>query len=326
MTLRQPLRFEPHFLVKVWGGRSLGDFLGSELPEDGPIGEVWQLVDRDAGASIVAAGEFKGRSLRGLMLSERESLLGRAKTSLSDHFPLLIKYLDAGANLSVQVHPDATANACAKGSAHPKTECWYILEAQPDARLYLGLKDDVDAKTFAAQATSSDVVKLLNAYTVKPGDFVHVPAGTVHAIGEGISLVEVQENSDTTYRIFDWGRVGLDGRERETHVTEALNAIDYDQVLEGPFAAASTLDGSRPLVDCPSFRVELLAPSAEIELNTDRRALVYIVVAGDGSLVSDDGSTVDMHRGQTWLLPADAGPHRLRPSGTFELLRVETKE
>jgi mannose-6-phosphate isomerase len=328
-SIDRPLRFERHFLKKVWGGRALEQAPGIELTEEGPIGETWELVDRDDHNSVVADGAFAGLELRGLMLSCPKSLLGDARPTAQGAFPLLIKYLDARKPLSVQVHPDH-ATAKRMGVEGGKEECWYILSAEPRALIYLGLKPDVDASQFAEKAAGADVIDLLMPWEVKAGQFVHVPPGTVHAIGGGITLAEVQENCDVTFRLYDWGRMDLNGRQREAHVEQALLAMQYEQALEGPVTPQLTsldeLNRHAKLLDAPAFSVELLDLGGHLELETGGRPDVYVVVGGRGLLFCDDkdgercGEPRTIRAGDVLLVPASVGRHALELDG--EELRV----
>lgn len=323
MSLLDPLRFRPRSLNKVWGGRWLDSFVPGGLGVEGPVGEVWTLADRDEMSSEVDGGELDGRRLAGLMMSERQDLLGAARPSASDRFPVLIKYLDAVEPLSVQVHPDA---ACAaKLGGEPKDECWYVLSAEPGAHVFLGLADGVDAATFAAEATSHHVVDLLRRQEVKAGDFLYVPAGMVHAIGPGVTLVEVGENAGTTWRVYDWGRASVDGEARPLHLDEALRAIDYDRPGAGPCTAQfeGKVNGRATLLEGPAFRVEALRVNEPLELDTGGRPWMYVVLSGKGTLITPRGEQV-LRCGESWLLPAAVGAHGFgSPDGELELLLVE---
>ncbi len=328
--VKEPLLFERILLEKLWGGRRLAE-VGVALPDSGLIGESWELADRSEHASQVASGTFAGRKLRGLMLSEEASILGDSKPTRSGYFPLLIKYLDASQALSVQVHPNHTEAERLCVTDGGKSECWYVLTAEPGALLYLGLKPGVDAATFAKQVASDDVADLLQSFPVRPGQFVFVPAGTVHAVGAGITLVEVQENSDITLRIHDWGRVGDDGAPRELQIDDALLAIDYEAIHAGPiepeFSDCGDSDRMAPLGECDSFRVELFDVAGEMELDTNGLAQTYVVTRGHGELIlPDEGGTWELGTGQTWLIPASLGAHRvLSRSAEFHILRATAK-
>lgn len=329
MTLSEPLRFRPRAFAKVWGGVRLQALLGEDLGLEGPVGEVWQLVDRDGCSSRVDGGSLGGRSLGGLMLSERESLLGAARASADGHFPLIVKLIDCSQPLSIQVHPDAQAARRLGGES--KNECWYVLAAEEDSEIYLGLKQGVDSATFAAAAGDSAIVELLQSFPVKPGYFVAVPAGTVHAIGSGVTVVEVQENAETTYRLFDWERRGLDGVPRPLHREEALQSIDYERQVEGPWVpdirATNGVNCRAVLLDAETFGVELLQINQPLEHDTADRAWIYVVVSGSGRLaVPATGGSWRLGRGETWLAPASLGVHRFEAvDGELEVLRIEAR-
>lgn len=310
-------------MPKVWGGRRLDDFVPGGLEIEGPVGEVWNVADRDDSSSVVAGGTFDGRSLSGLMLSERDDLLGDASASAADRFPLMVKYLDADQPLSVQVHPDAI---CAeKLGGEPKDECWYVIAAGEDAHVYLGLAEGVDASAFASGASDHHVVDLLQRHDVRAGQFLSVPAGTVHAIGPGVTLVEVQENADTTWRVYDWDRPGLNGQPRELHLDQALRAINYDDRPVGPVTPSyeGSVNGRAPLFTGPTFLVEALRVNEPMALETGRKPSVCVVLSGKAEL-EYEGGTVNIRRGESWLIPAALGAHRLQAAdGDLELLRME---
>lgn len=333
----QPLRFERRFLEKPWGGRSLADRPGIALPAGGQIGETWELVDRAQENSIVAEGAPSGRTLRSIMDEHRAAILGRAKLSPAGEFPLLVKFLDAREDLSVQVHPHAEiAHTLPRGDA-PKTECWYILHAQPNAVVYLGLKPGVDAAALRARAGERSLVDLLDVHRVREGDFIFVPAGTVHAIGAGIALAEVQETSDTTYRIYDWGRVDKDGRPRPVHLDQALAVTRFGFTPRGPVRPETRSVGAgvqrAALVDCPSFAVDLVeldgpraaGSGASFTDSTDGVALVYVVLGGAGTLRAD-GKTSRLRAGDTWLVPAACASLTIEAREPLRFLRARTKE
>ena len=334
MSLEQPLRFAPIALEKVWGGERLAELYGARGAR-GPVGEVWQIVDRDEVSSVVSGGAYDGRSLRGLMLSEQGALLGSTRPSGSGHFPLLVKVIDAGANLSVQVHPDRRTAERLGHSAEGKTEAWYVLHAEPGSLLYLGLKRGIGARTFAAAAGSARIVDLLKTYAPRAGQFVLVPPGTVHAIGAGVTLLEVQENSDTTFRLFDWSRAGTDGTPRPLHVEEALHSIDYDLEVAGPMDPCYEGSESRRarLAACDPFDVELLELDAPLETATEGYAGALVVIEGEARLVlertrADTGDPAEwtLRPREAWLVPAALSGFRLEPlRETTRILAVRVK-
>lgn len=329
-ALTEPLHLSRICVEKVWGGRALERVMGLELPADVRVGETWELVDRNDHNSIVQGGRFDGQSLRWLMANKRDALLGQAAPSETDQFPLLVKYISAEQPLSVQVHPDEKlAKKLGTGEAG-KSEAWFILEAEPDSLLYLGLRPDVDATEFARDAGSAEVVDLLQTWKVKPGQVVWVPAGTVHAIGAGITLLEVQQNSDATFRVFDWGRVGLNGEPRKTHVEQALLAVSYDLDTTGPIQPElKALEGdsrSAQMVDCEFFRMDLVEVCGHVHRKALGRPIVMVCVAGGGRILQPGTESREFTLGDTWLVPAASGDWTVESrGGECRLVLVEAK-
>jgi mannose-6-phosphate isomerase len=221
-----PIVFQPLFMERVWGGRWLQEAYGKPLPDGAVIGESWELVDREEAESLTE----DGTSLHVLWTDHREAVFGaRGVASSAPRFPILIKLLDAEEALSVQVHPPAAV--AAKLGGEPKTECWVLADTKPDAYLLVGLRPGVDREAFEAALTAGDdVSKMLQRLPVQPGDAMMLPSGRVHAIGAGCLIAEIQQNSDTTYRVFDFNRLGLDGKPRELHIPESLDSIDFTDV------------------------------------------------------------------------------------------------
>jgi mannose-6-phosphate isomerase len=327
----EPLRMKRVFLEKVWGGRALERTPGIELPGAGPIGETWEICDRADHNSVVAEGAHAGRSLADLMRTHRTELLGRARPARGDRFPLLIKLLDATEPLSIQVHPHRTT---AKAGEESKTESWYILAARPGSFIYLGLRPGVDRAMLAKVAATPEVVDLLVRREVEAGQFVFVPGGTIHAIGGGITLVEVQENSDVTLRFYDWGRAGLDGKPRPVQIEDALRATRFDQAPPSPITPHPRLlargSSQVSLADCDEFALDLLDVEHAIECDTEEVALAYVAISGSGSLSPVGNRAGSSPRwkiasGDTWLVPASFGKHRVEAASKLRLLRARTK-
>lgn len=258
MKLRQPIVFEPLFMERVWGGRRLEVLFNKRLPAGLRIGEAWEIVDRADAQSVVHTGPLKGKTLHELWMDYREAVFGRQITSSSPRFPLLLKLLDAEDRLSVQVHPPARIAALLQGE--PKTEMWYLADAQVDSSVYAGLKRGVTRTDFEEALRQGNVADLIHRIAVRRGDSVFIPSGRIHAIGGGSVIVEVQQNSDTTYRVFDWNRLGSDGKARSLHIEQSMEAIDFDDVEPGLVEPAGEV-----LVGCEDFIVEkwtLTAPRA----------------------------------------------------------------
>jgi mannose-6-phosphate isomerase len=292
----QPLRFEPHFRSMVWGGRRLGRFLGKNLPGPGPFGESWEVSDHPSHNSLLATASNFGVGLRQLMLLHRRELLGPPADDF-DRFPWLIKLLDACDNLSVQVHPDEDVVKKLNPGESAKTEAWLILDAEPNSRIYSGLKPGVGPAEFRKALTAGQVVDCLYSFVPSPGDFVFLPAGTVHALGGGILLAEIQQTSDATFRLFDWNRPGPDGKPRALHIEESLACIHWDQ---GPVEPISAFAARAVLNACPYFEIARLEAGKKIALGGRNQLQALIVKAGQGRF--DNGEFV--MPGDVWILPA----------------------
>ena len=248
MSFQKPIAFRPLDMERVWGGRKLETKLRKQLPPEVPIGESWELVDREDAQSVVARGELAGATLHDLWTKMREPIFGPGLPD-TPRFPLLAKILDARETLSVQVHPPAHRAAELKGE--PKTEMWYLLDAEPGAELFAGFRRGTTRADFEQALAEGRVAELLHRVPVKAGDAMFIPSGRCHAIGAGCLIVEIQQNSDTTYRVFDWNRVGLDGKPRTLHVAESLASIDFDDI-----EPALAVPDTEVIVTCPEFHVE----------------------------------------------------------------------
>jgi mannose-6-phosphate isomerase len=240
--LAQPLLFEPIFMERIWGGRLLEKEFGKALPEDKKIGEAWEIVDRPEAQSTVREGPLRGQTLHDLWTTRRAEIFGQVPDG--PRFPLVIKLLDAQEKLSLQVHPPAPVAAKLGGEA--KSEFWYVMKADAGAKLYVGLREPTSEDDFRRCIDDGTVVDRIQSIPVKAGDAMFLPAGRFHAIGAGTLLVEVQQNSDSTYRVFDWNRTDDRGEKRALHIEEALQSIDFD--------------------DC---NPELITPSGEVLLQDD---------------------------------------------------------
>jgi mannose-6-phosphate isomerase len=323
MSLPPFFKFEPIYKQVVWGGRRLGPLLGRELPGDEPIGESWEVVDLPGDQSVVGGGALAGSTLGDLREQSCFELMGDSPL-LAGRFPLLLKFIDAARTLSVQVHPDDDACRRLGGGARPKTEAWYIIDRDPGAELFVGLRPGVTREVFAEAIEGGEVDRLLHRLPVEPGDFVYLPSGTIHAIGQGIVLAEVQQSSDTTYRVFDWNRVGLDGRPRQLHVAEALESIDYGQV--GPPAQTEPASG-RAGVRCPWFEMEMidgLAGGVALE-GVGPLALMGVREGAAVGVRAAEGET-RLGLGETLLIPAfAAGRVEVEGDGGVGILAVRAR-
>jgi mannose-6-phosphate isomerase len=318
-----PLTFHPIFKDRVWGGREMERLYKKKLPVGKPIGESWEISDRPDDASVIANGPLAGKNLRWLMENHRTELLGNVKPATGDRFPWLCKILDAREKLSLQVHPPA--GKAAELGGEPKTEMWFIADAAPGAELFVGLKRGVTRAEFEKKVETGEVAECFHRVPVRAGDAMFLPSGRVHAIGAGLVIFEIQQNSDTTYRVFDWNRVGLDGKPRELHVAQSLASIDFNDFE--PALVQSKLSGEdpiqkRPLVHDPLFQVEAWRMNAGAGVSLKPRTL-QIIAGLSGQLEIQSGSaSVKLSAGQFCLVPACLERTELRTKAGAALLRV----
>lgn len=302
----QPLTFRPQPMERVWGGSKLAELFGKPFPPSRPIGESWEIADRPEVVSIVATGPFAGVTLRQLMIAFPQAMVGA--WGLADgRFPWLAKLLDAQENLSLQVHPPAEKAAALGGE--PKTEIWYVAAAEPGARVFAGLRDGVTQTDFEARARAGSVLECCHDLSVVPGDVLFVPSGRVHALGAGIVIFELQQNSDTTYRVFDFNRLGLDGVPRGLHLTEALQSIDFSDFSPGLVAGnpRRILPGmTRCLVRSGVFEAtEVHADGTHPATDFRPAATPGLIAVVSGALkVSGGGESIRLQAGDFCLLPA----------------------
>ena len=302
-----PVVFEPLYKAKPWGGRHLETLLGKKLPAGTPIGESWELVDLEENVSRVKGGLAAGVTVGELVSVWGKGLLGDAPL-VEGRFPLLVKFLDACEHLSVQVHPKPVADDTAGEQAEIKHECWYILHAEPGAKLYIGLKPGVGPEDVARVANTPAMVEILQAWEGKCGECYYLPSGTLHALGAGLVVAEVQTPSDITYRAYDWDRVGLDGKPRELHVAESLANIRYDVTAEMIRQPASrrrhAFGEATRVVTCERFALDHVRVEDAVSQELDEQEMrVWVVLAGGGWLTGPRFE-VAFERGDVVLVPA----------------------
>jgi mannose-6-phosphate isomerase len=317
-----PLRLEPIFQYRLWGGRRLGDWMASPLP-DGPIGEAWVLSDRDDHASRVAEGPLKGATLKDLIARAKGEILGDLADRF-DRFPMLLKFLDVNQMLSVQVHPrDDMAHWLPPGETG-KTESWVVLEADPKSRIYAGLKPKTTADDLRALTTAT-ADEHLASFHPEVGQGVLIQAGTVHSLGDGVMVFEAQENSDVTFRLYDWDhRDAKTGKPRDLQVDAALACIDFHQGAIGPIAPVAEPAagvGRERYFDNPHFRLWRIEAAAPFAVGSANEPRTLVCVQGRGH-IAHDGELYAMARGGVTLLPASLGVCRFRPDGPVVLLEI----
>lgn len=312
-----PLTFRPLFKERVWGGRNLERLYKKPLPPGIPIGESWEISDRPGDVSVIANGTLAGKDLHWLMEHHAKELLGDAQPA-GGRFPLLIKILDAEETLSLQVHPPA--HKAAELGGEPKTEMWYIADAKPSAQLYVGLKRGVTRQEFERKIQSGEVADCFHRVSAKPGDAMLLPSGRVHAIGGGLVIFEIQQNSDTTYRVFDWNRVSLDGKPRDLHIRESLASIDFEDFEPELIRAATEPSAARLLVRSPLFNVIVLSVEGSMPLFFGNLRIIGVI---HGRMIVTDGSnSVDLKAGDFCLVPANLKKAEARFESNTSFLSV----
>jgi mannose-6-phosphate isomerase len=308
----------------VWGGRRLAGVLGKHLPTSEPYGEAWDVTDHPLHRSVVASGPHKGRTLRDLMEQERASLLGPAAGEHTT-FPWLVKFLDCHDWLSVQVHPDEQKVKTLWPGEGSKTEAWFVLSAARGSRIYAGLLPGVDEARLRAALRTGTVAECLHQFEPEPGDCVFLRAGTVHAVGGGVLMAEVQQTSDATFRLFDWNRRDAQGNMRQLHIEEALGSIHWDFGPVFPVKAAGFRDGTtggvsrQALVRCPYFHLDYVHLWEPFHLGGDGRLHTVVVLQGKGRILTPDAEDAVV-AGQVWVLPASMPQGVCQPELGLKLL------
>jgi mannose-6-phosphate isomerase len=315
----QPLQFKPIFKRIRWGGRRLGTVLGKSIGPESDYAESWEIADHGQDQSVIVGGIYDGQSLSSLVQQQNLPLLGRAAGL--KQFPLLAKYLDAHDVLSVQVHPDDHRVRQFDPDANGKTEAWVILEAAPGSRLYVGFREGVREADVRSALAADRIEDLLHTIEARAGDCVLVPAGTVHAIGAGVLLAEVQQSSDVTFRLYDWGRLGPEGQPRELHIEQALRCIDFargpvNPVVPRPVPADHRLE---ELVESEHFVLYRHSADGPFSIPADDTCHVLMVLSGAAVLTAGEHQ-LDLPLGQTVLLPARRDAVTIRPYGAVTLL------
>jgi mannose-6-phosphate isomerase len=322
-----PLRFEPICQYRLWGGRRLADLLRTPLQGDGPIGEAWLLSDRDDFPSRVADGPLKGQSIKQLLEQSPKQLLGKLAGRFR-RFPLLLKFLDARDMLSVQVHPSDLQTDYLPAGEHGKTEAWVVLEAEPKSRIYAGLKPGTSADDLRRALANRTVADHLASFSPRPGDGVFLQAGTVHSLG-GLVVFEVQQNSDVTFRLYDWDRVDAEtGQPRALQVDQAIACIDYAQGPVSP--VAPVVEAAQPvlrerLFHCEHFGLWRFRGETLFTVGAAETPRVLVCVAGAGQL-EHSGAIYDVGKGDVLFLPAVVGACFYRPHGAVSLLEIALPE
>ena len=316
-----PLKFEPILKTIVWGGEKIAPYKGIET-EQKHIGESWELSGVAGNESVVADGPLKGKTIAQLVKEYKADLVGKhVYENTGDEFPLLIKFIDALTDLSIQVHPNDELAAKRHNGSKGKTEMWYVVDAEPGAHLLSGLTEKITPEQYAAKVADGTITDVLARYEVHPGDVFFLPAGRIHAICGGCFIAEIQQTSNITYRIYDYGRLGLDGKPREVHTELAKDAIDYTVYPDYRTHYEPRQNEEQEVVSCKYFTTsiyDLTLPYAK-DLSEIDSFLVVMCLTGSGA-IEVDGEEVPVHQGETVLIPAAADDICFVPDGSMKVL------
>ncbi|HMB64508.1 MAG TPA: type I phosphomannose isomerase catalytic subunit [Eudoraea sp.] len=316
-----PLKFYPILKDRIWGGTKLGDVLGKDLKCD-TVGESWEISGVTGDVSVVCNGDLKGESLTKLIAGDAEGFLGKSVVQrFGTEFPILIKFIDAKHDLSVQVHPDDTL-ARARHNSFGKTEMWYIMDAVPGAHIIVGFKHDVSMQEYTECLKNGSLPHILHNEDVARGDAFFINAGRIHAIGAGVLLAEIQQTSDITYRVFDFNRRDKDGKLRELHTELALEAIDYERKEDFRVPYPKVPNTANTMVECPYFTTKFLNLSNEYRADHSQRDsfTIYMCTDGEASIENEDG-IASIKKGETVMIPAHSAGINVKTRGA-ELLEI----
>ncbi|WP_405396637.1 type I phosphomannose isomerase catalytic subunit [Maribacter sp. Asnod2-G09] len=316
-----PLKFRPILKERLWGGTKLKEVFGKPIESD-ITGESWELSTVKGDISVVANGSLAGKSLQDLIDSNAEELLGKSVVErFGKEFPILIKFIDAKQDLSIQLHPN-DALAKERHDSFGKTEMWYIMDADPKAELIVGFNKDVSKEEYAESIDNDTLLDLLNYEEVKEGDTFFINTGKIHAIGAGVMLAEIQQTSDVTYRVFDFNRKDKDGNLRELHTELALDAVDYEKKDDFKVSYGHEKNEVNTMVDCPYFKTNFIELTENLDLDTTQRDsfTIFMCVGGEAKISTAEGE-VSIKSGETALLPASTQKISLQSSGA-KLLEV----
>jgi len=331
-NLLYPMKFTPIYQTRIWGGTQMSDVLKREVPAaEDPVGESWEVVDRDDENSVLENGAMAGRTLHELLQHYGRELVGRKAKSIR-RFPLLVKLIDAGDRLSLQVHPDDAACVRIGEGAEPKTEMWYIVAARKGAQILAGLQGRATRQQLVSMLTSPEVENLLQVYPSVSGDAYFIASGTLHAIGGGNLILEIQQNSDTTYRVSDWGRVDANGVSRELHVEKGIQSINFMNRTSPRIAGVTDHVSHNRKFDvvsnCPFFTVSDLRLTELWTDDTGSFGSFHMVSAVNGMVAvgkpDDAERSLRLAPGETALIPACFGAYVIIPERGAETTVVKT--
>lgn len=318
-----PIKFTPILQEKIWGGTKLKSLLNKQSDKEN-IGESWEISDVDNNISVVSNGDYKGKTLQDLIVAFKGDLVGeKVFEHFGGKFPLLIKFIDAKEALSIQLHPNDTL-AKSRHNSFGKTEMWYVMQADVDANLIVGFKDNCDKEMYLNYLNQNKIADLLNTDIVKSGDVYFIPTGRIHAIGAGVVLAEIQQTSDITYRIYDWDRKDSQGKGRDLHTDLALEAIDYK--AKAPYKTDYKLleNEIAPLIKCPYFTTNIIELNEKIVIDNSKKDsfVIYMCTKGTAHITYGDNDNIELKTGETVLIPNKLKRFKLWTQETAIILEV----
>ncbi len=317
-----PLKFNPILKSMIWGGEKMRQYKAIDTDQKN-IGESWELSGVPGNESVVSNGEFAGRTISELIKEYGPALLGRkVHETYGENFPLLIKFIDARDDLSIQVHPDDAMAQSVHGQPFGKTEMWYVVSADKDAHLMSGLSAEITPEEYVSRVENNTITDVLSDYKVQSGDVFFLPAGRIHSIGKGCFIAEIQQTSDLTYRIYDFGRLGLDGKPRELHTELAKDAIDYSVSEDYRTAYTAAQNEETQLVECEYFKTNLLdlTEPLSVDVKSKDSFMIVICLEGQGELKDSEGNVVALKQGETVLVPAVTDQMTFLPQARLKVL------
>lgn len=321
------LKFQDIYKTPIWGGNKIGTFKGKTLDRQS-VGESWEISAVEGDLSVVANGDDAGMTIADLMARDGAKLVGsHVARYFGTTFPLLVKFIDAHQNLSIQVHPNDPL-ARTRHNTFGKTEMWYVVDAEPGAGLYSGFSKEITPEEYVERVANNTIMDVLQFHPVQRGDVFYLPAGRIHAIGSGVFIAEIQQTSNITYRIYDYNRVDKNGNPRELHTEWAKDAIDYNMYDDLKTEYTPAKNRAVELVDCPYFTTSLLQLDAEVErpIALNDSFMVYVCMQGRARITADNGSWVDVKQGETCLVPAAISTVKIVPDSYVAMLESYVRE
>lgn len=317
-----PLKFNPILKSMIWGGEKMRQYKAIDTDQKN-IGESWELSGVPGNESVISNGKFAGRTITELIKEYGPELLGRhVYETYGENFPLLIKFIDARDDLSIQVHPDDAMAQSVHGQPFGKTEMWYVVSADKDAHLMSGLSTEITPEEYVSRVENNTITDVLSDYKVQSGDVFFLPAGRIHSIGKGCFIAEIQQTSDLTYRIYDFGRLGLDGKPRELHTELAKDAIDYSVSEDYRTAYTAAQNEETQLVECEYFKTNLLdlTEPLSVDVKSKDSFMIVICLEGQGEMKDSEGNVVALKQGETVLVPAVTDQMAFLPQARLKVL------